>query len=85
MTTSLALAAAPTTGAAPAPAGPQTTIQPTVDPELAEIADELWAAICHIESLNPYTTHSHHPDGNTNANTNPNPAPHTPIPAPNRP
>lgn len=81
MTTSLASAASPTTGAAPAPASPQ----PTVDPELAEIADELWAAICHIESLNPYTTHSHHPDGNTNANTNPNPAPHTPIPAPNHP
>ncbi|MEU3260963.1 hypothetical protein ABZ694_24775 [Streptomyces albidoflavus] len=55
MTTSLAPAAAPTTGAAPAPASPQTTTQPTVDPEYAEIADELWAAICHIESLNPYT------------------------------
>ncbi|WP_327335108.1 hypothetical protein [Streptomyces anulatus] len=60
------------------------------DLDMDEVAAELYAALLHIETLNPgaadYPTPNTARDGrngNANANPNTNFAPHDPIPAPN--
>lgn len=51
--------------------------------DMGEVANELYAALAYIESLNRPDTESDNSKANANANPNTNLAPHTPIPSPN--